>query len=75
MEVNLERLSSIFSEAFGEPIVLSINSKKEEIDQWDSINHLNLIVELEDQLDVKFSIKEIESMDSVTELLKILSNK
>ena len=47
MDIKLEKLSEIFTNAFGENVELLITTDKENLSEWDSINHLNLIVELE----------------------------
>lgn len=75
MDITLPRLNEIFSTAFGQPIALSNNSSKENMELWDSINHLNLIVELEAELNVSFTPSEIEKINSVDALIQILKNK
>jgi acyl carrier protein len=75
MKVSIERLEEIFSAAFSEKIRLDERKLRSDMPVWDSINHLNLIVELEEKLDVSFSQEEIESIDSVSALINILENK
>jgi acyl carrier protein len=75
MDIKLEKLSEIFTKAFGENVQLLITSDKENLSEWDSINHLNLIVELESSLNVSFLPSEIESIKSVKDLIEILKNK
>ena len=42
---------------------------------WDSLHHLNLVVELEDAFDVTFEPEEIAKMKSVAEIEKNLREK
>ena len=42
---------------------------------WDSLHHLNLVVELEDAFDVTFEPEEIAVMKSVTDIKKLLAAK
>ena len=49
--------------------------KKSEILSWDSIGHLNLILEIEDSLGVSFTKDEIESINSFEVLLEIINSK
>lgn len=44
-------------------------------EQWDSLRHLNLIVELESEFDVEFEPEEIAKMKSFNEILKVLKAK
>jgi acyl carrier protein len=75
MEISLNRLAEIFSAAFGETIELTISTSKNSLEQWDSLGHLHLIVELEDQLNIQFTTSEIEQIINVEILIEILRQK
>lgn len=75
MKVTLENLNEIFSKAFESEIFLTNETQKKDLDQWDSMNHLFLITELSDSLDVSFSHEEIEKIKSVKTLIEILKKK
>ena len=75
MTVTLEKLNEIFSKAFECEISLNMETKKEDLDQWDSMNHLFLITELTDILGVSFKHDEIEKIKSVETLLEVLKKK
>jgi len=75
MTVTLEKLNEIFSKAFECEISLKMETKKEDLDQWDSMNHLFLITELTDSLEVSFVNDEIEKIKSVETLIEILKKK
>jgi acyl carrier protein len=44
-------------------------------DKWDSLNHLNLIVELEDEFDMEFEPEEIAEMKSFDAVKKMIKSK
>ena len=44
-------------------------------DKWDSLHHLNLIVELEDEFDVEFEAEEIAEMKSFEAVKSVVSSK
>lgn len=75
MTISLAQLQEIFQSAFNEEIDLLPTSSKDTLEAWDSINHLQLIVELEDRLGVSFTKEEIEQLDSVAELTAMLAAK
>jgi len=75
MEITIEQLQDIFRSAFSSQISINKESSKENLPEWDSINHLNLIVELEDSLNIQFTPEEIESMKSVEILLNLIQKK
>ena len=62
MAITIEQLQEIFINAFSSDVSINLETDKENLPEWDSINHLNLIVELEDQLNFQFTSEEIESI-------------
>ncbi len=59
---------------------IDFNDFKEEINQknidnWDSLRHLNFIVELEELFSVSFEPEEISEMNSIDKILEILQQK
>lgn len=72
MESNLERLQKVFNEAFEDCPSINLETKKSDIETWDSMSFLNLIVELEDEFDRQFTVDEMEKMDSVAGILDII---
>jgi acyl carrier protein len=75
MAITIEQLQEIFRNAFSSNVSINSETSKENLPEWDSINHLNLIVELEDQLNFQFTPEEIESIKSVNILLDLIQKK
>jgi acyl carrier protein len=75
MAITIEQLQEIFKNAFSSDVSINSETSKENLPEWDSINHLNLIVELEDQLNFQFTPEEIESIKSVNILLDLIQKK
>lgn len=75
MNITISELQEIFRSALDEPVDISTDTKRDDLEAWDSINHLNLIVELEDKLKISFTKDEIEHLDSVKQLLEIIEKK
>jgi len=46
-------------------IVLTMDTRRESIPNWDSFNYINFIVAVEIEFDVKFKIADIESFANV----------
>ncbi len=55
----------------------SINndSSPDNIENWDSLKHMNLIVALEEEFEVEFDDEEIDESMNYTLILKILKSK
>ena len=58
-------------------IVLTMETRREDIRNWDSFNYINFIVAVEIEFGVKFKIADVESFPNVgaivTELTRMLT--
>jgi acyl carrier protein len=71
-----ERLTAVFHDIFDDrSIVIGPATSASNINNWDSFNHVNLIVAIEASFRVKFSTQELESMESVGDIVALLKNK
>ncbi len=46
-------------------IVLSMETRREDIPNWDSVNYINFIVAVEIEFGVKFKVADIESFANI----------
>ena len=68
-----ERVKEIMSKVFEMNIEdLKDDTNQKNTPRWDSLRHLTLIVELEDEFGVSFEPEEIGSMDSIDAVLLAL---
>lgn len=51
------------------------NTSQNNCEKWDSMNHLNLVIELEDTFEVELEPNEISLMKSFSDIKNIISNK
>lgn len=74
--MNDDQLKSIMAKVFktnaGE---ISTLTSQKNLDSWDSLAHLNLIVELEMELDIDFDPEEISQINSFVTLKELLKLK
>jgi acyl carrier protein len=49
--------------------------KQEDIENWDSLSHLTLVVELEEFFSVSFEPEDISEMNSLAKIQEILQKK
>ena len=70
-----ERVSSIISEIMKWPInKINEDSSPEDIDTWDSLNQINLVLALEEEFGVRFSGDQIVQMLSVRSIIETLES-
>jgi len=69
-------LTNIFREVFDdEDITLSREMTADDVDGWDSLSHVNLIVTIEVRFNIKFSHKEVLSFRNVGDLIDSIQGK
>lgn len=75
MEI-IEELQEIFREIFDEDeLVISRDTTAEDIEDWDSLTHMQLIVEIEKKYGIKFTTAEIKKAANVGEFIDIIKEK
>lgn len=73
---NFEKIVQIISDLFDvEPSAVSASSGPPTIANWDSMQHLNLVLSLEETFEMQFDPPEIEAMRSVGAILDVVDRK
>lgn len=78
MERNIvcERFLKIFIDIMdNENIVLNDSITASDIDEWDSLAHIQLVVALEKEFNIKFTSKEILSWKNIGEIVDCIQEK
>jgi acyl carrier protein len=72
----LDRLNEIFCEVFDDDkIKISPEMTANDIDGWDSLSHVNLVVAIELRFNIRFSQKELLTFKNVGDLLNCIRSK
>ena len=72
----VEPLTDIFREVFDDDdIALSSEMTADDVDGWDSLSHVNLIVTIETRFNIKFSHKELLTFKNVGGLMTNIESK
>lgn len=71
-----EKLTKIFQEYFDDDAIeLNEETTADDIEDWDSLEHINLIVTIEKQFNMKFSMGEVTTMKNVGEMVTIIMDR
>ena len=69
----LSRISQVFQDVFDDDeIVVTRDTTAKDIDGWDSLMHVTLLVNVERAFGLKLSSSEIASLKSVGELVDVI---
>lgn len=68
-----ERVTDIFRDVFDDDeLVISDSTNSEDIEDWDSLEHIQLIVGMEKEFKVKFDIKTVNSLENVGQMVDLI---
>ena len=68
-----ERLANVFQDVFDDDsIVLTENSAADNIEEWDSLNQIKIILACEKEFDIKLSARDINTLENVGAMLEHL---
>ena len=71
-----QELCSIASDVFGVPAAkLSVGSSPETVENWDSMQHLNLVLAIEEKFGFQFDPEEIEQMKTIGAVAAVVEKK
>jgi len=69
-------LNKIFRQVLeDDSIVLTPSTTADDIEGWDSMNHIFIVVELSRTLNIKFHAAEMEELKNIGELVAIVKEK
>lgn len=56
-------------------LVITPDTSAEDVEEWDSLSHVRLIVAIERKFKFKFTNSEIDSLKNVGDLVKVIQSK
>ncbi|MBR3622883.1 MAG: acyl carrier protein [Selenomonadaceae bacterium] len=72
----MERLQDIFRDVFDDDeLVLTKETSAEDIEDWDSLAQIRLIVAIEKEFHIKIPIDEVQELQNVGEMAELVKNK
>jgi acyl carrier protein len=68
-----ERLAKIFEDVFDEDsITISPELSAKDVDGWDSLTHIRLLLTVEKTFKIKFSTSEVGKLENVGDLVALI---
>ena len=72
----IERLTPIFRDVFGKPsLTITRETSARDIENWDSLNHVTLVMEVERAFGVRFALGELQDLKNVGALAALIERK
>jgi len=71
-----EKVKKVFLDVFGmDEKKFHFEMTSEDIKEWDSLSHMNLVAGLESEFGLSMEIDEISEMDSVKKVVEVVEKK
>jgi acyl carrier protein len=72
----VEKLTGIFRIVFNEDSLLITDElTADDVERWDSLSHMLMITEVENEFSVKFKLKELNKMRNVGDMIDTIKAK
>jgi acyl carrier protein len=70
-----QQLGGIFADVFDDEIELKPEMTADDVDGWDSLTHIRLIISVEKAFKIKFSTAEVGKLKNVGEFVDLITSK
>jgi acyl carrier protein len=71
-----DRLQAIFRDVFDDDsIVIRDSMTADDIEDWDSLTHINLVVATEKEFNTRFVLAEVKALKNVGEFIAMIKQK
>ena len=72
----MEIVQRIFREVFDDDtLVIEDSTNSSDIEDWDSLEHITLVVTMEKEFGLKFDLKEVNELANVGEMVDLIASK
>lgn len=68
----LSRMQVIFDELFLDEVTVTPELSAKDVEEWDSLLHISLVVTVEESFEVKFRVGEVEATQNVGEFVDLI---
>lgn len=68
----LSKLQEVFDSVFLEEVKVHPGLSAKDVEEWDSITNVNLVLAIEQAFGVQFRVGEVESAKNVGDLIKLI---
>ncbi|HMK36645.1 MAG TPA: acyl carrier protein [Desulfomonilaceae bacterium] len=74
-ELIRERLNEVFKEVFEDDIEIYDEMTAKDVEEWDSLTHITLVVAIEAEFNVRLNAAEVGKLENVGEMITLLAKR
>ena len=76
MDDLLQELQPLFRDILDQPkLVLTRESNAANVDDWDSLAHINLVTAIEKKYNIEFKLGELQQLKNVGDMIDLMQTK
>lgn len=68
-------LQDLFKKVFGEGAKITSSTTTKDIQEWDSLNNLILLTEIQQKFQINFSLSEILGLENVGDMVRLIEQR
>lgn len=70
-----EGLQSIFDDVFLEPVVVGSELSANDVEEWDSLSHISLVIAVEQKFGIRFRVGEVEATRNLGDFANLIQRR
>ena len=72
----MEKVQAIFRDVFDDDtLIITDSTNSSDIEDWDSLEHITLVVSMEKEFALSFDLKEVNKLANVGEMVDLIASK
>jgi acyl carrier protein len=71
----LAKLQTVFDDTFMEEVEVTESLAAKDVEEWDSLSNVSLVLAIEEAFGIRFRVGEVESAKNIGELADIIVNR
>lgn len=72
----MDKVQDIFRDVFDDDsLIIKNETNSDDIEDWDSLEHIALLVSMEKEFNMKFDIKEVNKLENVGQMVDLIVSK
>ena len=75
-EMLFDGVQDIFRDIFDEEdMVIEDKTSSDDVEEWDSLNHINLVSAIEKEFEIRFALEELMALKDVGSMIDLMVEK
>jgi len=75
-EMLFDGVQDIFRDIFDEEdMVIEDKTRSDDVEEWDSLNHINLVSAIEKEFEIRFALEELMALKDVGSMIDLMVKK